>query len=178
MAVKFTLCNANETSSRRITVSNNSIQCISCQKWVHQKGSDVKGGMCKLMKTFICRLCMIPVTSTGCTSVGIGVNANLELVDKFCYFGYMLSVDRDANAAVENRIRIGWNKFRQLVPLLTNKDISLKVREILYSSCVRRSVLYGRETWTVREENEVALQRAETRMVRWMCAVKLQDSSK
>jgi len=39
----------------------------------------------------------------------------------------MLSVDRDADAAVETRIRIGWNKFRQLVPLLTNKDISLTI---------------------------------------------------
>ena len=28
----------------------------------------------------------------------------------------------DADAAVEARIRNGWNKFRQLVPLLTNKD--------------------------------------------------------
>jgi len=37
----------------------------------------------------------------------------------------MLSVDRDADAAVETRIEIGWNKFRQLVPLLTAKDISL-----------------------------------------------------
>ena len=71
---------------------------------------------------------MNPVTGTGCTSVDIGVNANLELVDKFCYLSDMLSVDRDADAAVETRIRIGWNKFRQLVPLLTNKDISLIVR--------------------------------------------------
>ena len=31
-------------------------------------------------------------------------------------------MDGDADAAVEARIRIGWNKFRQLVPLLTNKD--------------------------------------------------------
>ena len=29
-------------------------------------------------------------------------------------------MDGDADAAVEARIRIGWNKFRQLVPLLTN----------------------------------------------------------
>ena len=58
----------------------------------------------------------------------------------------MLSVDVDADAALENRIRIGWNKFRQLVPLLTNKDISLKVRERLYSSCVRCSMLHGSET--------------------------------
>ena len=47
--------------------------------------------------------------------------AKLELVDKFCYLGDMLSVDGDADTAVEARIRIGWYKFRQLVPLLTNK---------------------------------------------------------
>jgi len=47
-----------------------------------------------------------------------------------------LSVDGDANAELEVRIRIGWNKFWQLVPLLTNKDISLTVRGRLYSSCV------------------------------------------
>ena len=47
---------------------------------------------------------MNPVTSTGCKSVDIGVNANLELTDKFCYLGDMLSLDGDADAAVENRI--------------------------------------------------------------------------
>jgi len=43
----------------------------------------------------------------------------------------MLSVHEDADAAVETRILIwiiGWNKFRQLVPLLTNMDISLIMR--------------------------------------------------
>jgi len=30
-------------------------------------------------------------------------------------------------------------------------------------------------TWPVRKENVVALQRAEIRMVRWMCGVKLKD---
>ena len=43
---------------------------------------------------------MIPVTGTGCTSVDIGVSANLELVDKFCYLGDMLSVDGDAEWGV------------------------------------------------------------------------------
>jgi len=84
-------------------------------------------------------------------------SANLELVDKFCYLSDMLSVDGDADAAVEIRIQIGWNKFRQLVPLLTNKDISLKVRARLYSSCVQSSILHGSETWPIRKENEVAL---------------------
>jgi len=34
-------------------------------------------------------------------------------------------------------------------------------------------MLHGSETWPVRKENEVALQRAEMRMVRWMCGIKL-----
>jgi len=42
--------------------------------------------------------------TVGCTSVDTGVNANLELVDKFCYLGDMLRVHGDANAAVETRI--------------------------------------------------------------------------
>ena len=73
-------------------------------------------------------------------------------MDKFCYLGDMLSVDGDADAALVTRIRIRWNKFRQLVPLLTNKDISLIMRGRLYSSCVQ-SILHGSETWPVRNEN-------------------------
>jgi len=94
------------------------------------------GSMYKVMKTFVCRGCTNPVTGTGRTSVDIGVNANLEFVDKFCYLGDMLSVDGDADAAVETRIRIVWNNFRQLIPLLANKVISLIVRGRSYSSCV------------------------------------------
>jgi len=59
--------------------------------------------MSKVMKSFICRGCLNPVTSTGCIGVDIGASANLELLDKFCYLGDMLSVDGDSNAAVEAR---------------------------------------------------------------------------
>jgi len=100
-------------------VGSNSIQCTSCQKWVHKKCSGIKGSMYKVMRSFICTGCSNPVISKGHTSVDIGASANLEVVDKFCYLGDMLSVDGDADAAVEARIRSGWNKFRQLVPLLT-----------------------------------------------------------
>jgi len=72
-----------------------------------------------------------------------------------------------------DQIQIWWHKFRQLVPLLTNKDISLIMRGRLYSSSVQSNTLHGSETWPVRKENEVALQRAELRMVTWMCGVKV-----
>ena len=129
---------------------------MSCQKWVYKKCSGIKGSIYKVMKSFICRGCSNHVISTCRSSVGIGASANLELVDKFCCLGDMLSADEDADAVVEARIRIGWNKFRQLVPLLrpTNRDISLRRRGMLYSSCVRNSMLHGSETWPVSKDKK------------------------
>ena len=49
----------------------------------------------------------LSLTSAGRTSVDIGASAKLELVDKFCHLGDMMSVDGDADATVEARIRIG-----------------------------------------------------------------------
>ena len=48
-------------------VGNNSIQCTNCKKWVHRKCSRIKGSLNKVMKSFICRGCVNPVTGTGCT---------------------------------------------------------------------------------------------------------------
>jgi len=131
--------------------------------------------MYKAMKSFICKGCLNPVTSKGRTSVDISASANLEVVDKFCYLRDMLSVDGDADAAAEARTQTEWNKFRQLVPVLTNRDISLIRRGRLYSSCVQTDMLHGSETWPLRKENQLALQRVEMRMVRWICDVEVKD---
>ena len=40
---------------------------------------------------------------------------------------------------------------------------------------MQSSMLYGSETWSIRKENEVAILRAELRMVRWMCGFKVKD---
>ena len=60
-------------------VGSNSLQCTSCQKWVHKKCSGISGSMSKVMKSFICRGCLNPVTSAGRTSVDIGASEKLEL---------------------------------------------------------------------------------------------------
>jgi len=88
-------------------VGSNSIQCASCQKRVHVMCSGIKDCICKVMKTFICRGCLNLVTSTGHTSVDISASRSLELVDKLCYLGGMLTLGGEADTAVEARIRIG-----------------------------------------------------------------------
>jgi len=86
----------------------------------------------------------------------ISGRASLELVDKFCCAGDRLSIDCDVNAAVEARARKGWNKFRQIVPLLTNKDVSLLMRGKLYTSYVLSCMLHcsewGETTWILKQK--------------------------
>ena len=52
-----------------------------------------------------------------------------------------------------------------------------KLFELLVIVLYCNALLHGSETWPVRKENEVALQRAEMRMVRlrWLCDVKVKD---
>ena len=72
----------------------------------------------------------------------------------------MISVDGDADAAVEARIQAVWNKFRQLVPWHTNKDISLTRRGKLYSSCVRSSMNFLYK-WYVTWKRDLACKERE-----------------
>jgi len=80
-----------------------------------------------------------PVTSTDRTSVNINANANLELVEKFYYSGDKVTGWRCkiADAAVEDRVQIGLNKFRHLLALLANRDISLIIKKTVHQLCVK-----------------------------------------
>jgi len=128
------------------SVGRNSIQCTNCQKWVRRKCSDTKGSMTEVSRPFVCTGFTDQPASTDRTSMDVSDGASLELVDMFCNLGDMPSTDGDADAAVEAEVRNGWNKFRQFVPLLTSKDISILTRGKSYRSCVCSCMLHGSET--------------------------------
>ena len=86
-----------------------------------------------------------------------------------------MSAGGGADAAVITRISSGWKKFRELQPILTAKYVSRKSKGILYMACVRSVMIYGAETWPMKKDNSSLLERAEMRMVRWMCGVTLRD---
>ena len=72
-------------------------------------------------------------------------------------------------------MRCGWKKFRDLSGILTNKKVALRLKRKVYGACVRSAMIYGSETWAVDTEQELRLERAEMRMVRWMCGVSLRE---
>ena len=64
-------------------------------------------------------------------------------------------------------------KFRERGELLRGR-FSLRMKRMVYRSCVRSAMLYGSETWRLRE-SEMTILRTERAMVRSMCGVKSQD---
>jgi len=77
-----------------------------------------------------------------------------------------------ADAAVEAGVQVGWSGFRQLMPLLISKVISLVMR---WRLCVGGGLMHGGGAQSVGEENGVALRWAETGVVGWVCGIGVKD---
>ena len=96
----------------------------------------------------------------------------------FCYLGDKVNASGGCEAAVTARARIGWVKFRVCGELLNSKRFSLKVKGMVYWSCVRVTMLYGSEMWCLRENEIAILRRTERAMVRAMCGAKLMEKKR
>ena len=70
-----------------------------------------------------------------------------------------------------------WKKFREYLPILTGKGFSLKLKGKVYATCAS-CLMHGSETWPMKVEHELKLNRTEMSMIRWMCGVKLNERKK
>ena len=68
-------------------------------------------------------------------------------------------------------------KFRECGELLRGRRFSLRMKGMVHRSCIKSAMLYGSETWCLRE-SEMAILRTERAMVRSVCGVKLVNRKK
>ena len=99
----------------------------------------------------------------------------VETVRGFCYLGDRVNASGGCKAAVTARARIGCMKFKRCRELLNSKRFSFKMKRMVYRSFVRSVMLYGSETWCLRENKMAILRRTERTMVRAMCGAKLME---
>ena len=158
-------------------VGENSIQCTSCNCWVHKRCSGVTGSLTAARdRGFVCKIC----DGTGAEQDGIedlelGSGEVFEGVRKFCYLGDMINGEGGSDSASIMRVRSGWAKFRELSGVLKGKWVNLKLKGKVYAACVRSVMIYGSETWAITGEQRERLERTEMKMVRWMCGVSLRE---
>ena len=74
----------------------------------------------------------------------------------FCYLGDRVNASGGYEAAMTEGARIGWMKFKECRELLNSKRFSLKMKGMVYRSCVRSAMLYGSDAWYLRE-NKIAI---------------------
>ena len=128
----------------RTGVGSNSIFCNSCKHWVHKKCRGLK----RLKKDPDYRWCQ----GTACPLDGRpqkkvqGGPDKLEVVASFCYLGDMLSAAGCCEHSTTTRVKTAWNKFKDLLPVLSSHHLSFKTRGRVYSSCVRSAMLHASET--------------------------------
>ena len=157
-------------------VMANSILCTGCNHWVHKKCTGIRGRL-TADPSYICPRCSgtaRPIDGRPVTEVTVE-GSQMKVAGEFCYLGNMLSSGGGCTQAIIARCRVAWGKFKKLLPILTNKHLSLLMRGKVFEACVRSAMLHGSETWAPTAPDMQRLQRADRAMVRWICRVKLSD---
>ena len=148
-------------------VGSNSVLCCGCQLWIHKNCSGIKGKLTD-DPSYKCKRCMGLCRPTDGTLEG----SKLDIVESFRYLGDELFPGGGCELATIARSRAAWEKFRELLPLLSSSTISLARPGMLFNSCVRGALLHASICWTLRREDIQRLLRNERAMLRWMLRVK------
>ena len=90
------------------------------------------------------------------------------MVKEFRYLSDTIGAREGAFDGVITRTRSGWFKVRDLVLLLTSRGLPLRAKGRLYHSCVCSIMLYGSETWPVKEKHVIRTGRNGASIVRSM----------
>ena len=99
----------------------------------------------------------------------------VDAVNGFCDLGDRLNASGGCEAAVIAGVRIGWVRFRECGVLLLGNRFPLRMKGKVYRCCVRSAILYGSETWCLKENEKATLRRTERAMGRAMCCQKVVD---
>ena len=155
-------------------VGRNSILCTSCHHWIHRRCTNI--ATLREDQQFKCSRCEGPeVTQDPLPpSVNIGED-EFEVVRAFCYLGDVIDHAGSCFDATTARVNAAWKTFRELLPVLTSRSISLRCRGYIFSTCVRSVLLYASETWAVKTEDTNRLERNDNAMIRWICSTKLSE---
>ena len=127
----------------------NSVLCMKCRKWIHGKCAKVMTVTLRSGRDFLCGTCQ--KQANGCMDSVEELCEEVEMVRGFCYLGYRVNASGGCEATVAARARIGWVKFRECGEMLNSKMFSLKLKRMVYRSCVGSAMLYASETWCLRK---------------------------
>ena len=92
----------------------------------------------------------------------------MNTVTTLKYLGSIFDSNGGAERNINNRVKLAWMKWKQLAGVLCDKKVSIKLKDKVYRTVIKRTMTHGAECWAVRKKDENRLHVAEMRMLRWI----------
>ncbi len=90
----------------------------------------------------------------------------LNITDSFKYLGSIISSDGSIDEGNDQRIKVGWMKWKQLSSVLCDRKVPVKTKGKVYKTAVRPAILYGSECWAPNKKTLTKLHTTEMKMLR------------
>ena len=90
-------------------------------------------------------------------------------VKKFRYLGSIVQQNGDIDEDINQRIKVGWLKWKFATGVLCDKRMPVGLKGKVYRTVVRPAMMYGSECGPLKKTHIQRLMVAEMRMIRWIC---------
>ena len=84
-------------------------------------------------------------------------NQELPTVSKFKYLGSIFYSEGGVETDCKSRVRLAWNKWRELTGVVCVEKVPLKLKHQLYKTAIKPTLCYAGECWTLKRKNEQPL---------------------
>ncbi|KAI5623886.1 hypothetical protein C0J50_16567 [Silurus asotus] len=99
----------------------------------------------------------------------------LQKVEEFRYLGSTVQSNGECVREVKKRVQAGWSGWRRVTGVICDSRVSAKLKGKVYRTVVRPAMLYGLETVALSKRQEVELEVAELKMLRFSLGVTRMD---
>ncbi|KAI5086740.1 hypothetical protein C0J45_2291, partial [Silurus meridionalis] len=99
----------------------------------------------------------------------------VKKVEEFRYLGSTVQSNGECVREVKKRVQAGWSGWRRVTGVICDSRVSARMKGKVYRTVVRPAMLYGLETVALSKRQEVELEVAELKMLRFSLGVTRMD---
>ena len=121
-----------------------------------------------------CRGESAPTDSLNSTQVHVSEDT-FQAVPTFQYLGDVIGESGGCVDTTSAPITAAWKGFNQLLSIINNHGMLLRNQGNIFSSCIRKNLLYGCKTWSASSKTKYCLTSAENGIDCWICGVRFEQ---
>ena len=90
----------------------------------------------------------------------------------------MFDAEGGSTTYCKNRVRLPWNKWREVTGVICDKKVPVKLKHKIYKTVIRPTMTYGAECWTMKKKDDVLMNKTEMRMLQWIQGFSLREHNR